>query len=57
MSAQLAPRGVSSRRPWVRLLLETVVPVVLTLLWIAAWGLGRIQEFAPHASLWFPPAG
>ena len=30
---------------------------MLTLLWIAAWGLGRIQEFAPHASLWFPPAG
>lgn len=29
----------------------------LALLWIGAWGLGRIQEYAPHASLWFPPAG
>ncbi|HYN43966.1 MAG TPA: diguanylate cyclase [Thermoanaerobaculia bacterium] len=54
---QPAVRGVSSRRPGARLLLEAVVPVVLTLRWIAAWGLGRIQEFAPHASVWFPPAG
>lgn len=29
----------------------------LAALWVAAWGVARIQEFAPHASLWFPPAG
>ncbi len=26
-------------------------------MWIGAWWLGQIQEYAPHASLWFPPAG
>ena len=29
----------------------------MALLWVAAWGLARVQEYAPHASLWFPPAG
>ncbi|MCL4808037.1 MAG: GGDEF domain-containing protein [Thermoanaerobaculia bacterium] len=36
---------------------ESLVTVALVLLWLASWTLGRIQEFAPHASLWFPPAG
>src|SRR5690606_7498061 len=29
----------------------------VTLLWLLAWYLARVQEYAPHASLWFPPAG
>lgn len=36
---------------------ESLVTVVLVLLWLASWSLGLIQEYAPHASLWFPPAG
>lgn len=36
---------------------ESLVTAALVLLWLAAWFLGRIQEYAPHASLWFPPAG
>ncbi len=35
----------------------TAATAALALLWVAAWLLGRIQEYAPHASLWFPPAG
>lgn len=31
--------------------------LLLALAWVTAWSLGRIQEYAPHASLWFPPAG
>lgn len=40
-----------------RVLRELLVTGILALLWILAWSLGRIQEYAPHASLWFPPAG
>ncbi|KAB2964170.1 MAG: sensor domain-containing diguanylate cyclase [Thermoanaerobaculia bacterium] len=29
----------------------------VTLLWLLAWYVARVQEYAPHASLWFPPAG
>ncbi|MHB1048301.1 MAG: sensor domain-containing diguanylate cyclase [Thermoanaerobaculia bacterium] len=36
---------------------EALVTTLLALAWIAAWALGSIQEYAPHASLWFPPAG
>ncbi len=36
---------------------EATASGVLALLWVGAWALGRIQEYAPHASLWFPPAG
>jgi len=36
---------------------EVVVTALLALGWVAAWALGSIQEYAPHASLWFPPAG
>lgn len=30
---------------------------VVALLWLLAWYVARVQEYAPHASLWFPPAG
>ena len=43
------------RRPSLRR--EALVTGLLALAWVAAWSLGRIQEYAPHASLWFPPAG
>ncbi len=36
---------------------EATASGVLALLWVGAWALGRILEYAPHASLWFPPAG
>ena len=36
---------------------QVLLAAGLALLWIVAWALGRIQEYAPHASLWFPPAG
>lgn len=36
---------------------EALLTTLLALVWAAAWSLGRIQEYAPHASLWFPPAG
>ncbi len=29
----------------------------VALLWLLAWYVARLQEYAPHASLWFPPAG
>ena len=29
----------------------------VALLWLLAWYVARVQEYAPHASLWFPPAG
>ncbi|KAB2969320.1 MAG: sensor domain-containing diguanylate cyclase [Thermoanaerobaculia bacterium] len=29
----------------------------VVLLWLLAWYVARLQEYAPHASLWFPPAG
>ena len=31
--------------------------VGVALLWLLLWALARIQDYAPHASLWFPPAG
>lgn len=34
-----------------------LVFLALVLLWALAWWMGRIVEYAPHASLWFPPAG
>ncbi len=36
---------------------QLIVQAAVAALWIASWRLGRIQEYAPHASLWFPPAG
>ena len=29
----------------------------VALLWLLAWYVARVQEYVPHASLWFPPAG
>ncbi|WP_129141454.1 sensor domain-containing diguanylate cyclase [Modicisalibacter coralii] len=29
----------------------------LILVWLLVWRLSTLMEFAPHASLWFPPAG
>lgn len=29
----------------------------LILVWLLVWRLSALMEFAPHASLWFPPAG
>lgn len=29
----------------------------IALLWLLAWGVAKLQEQAPHASLWFPPSG
>lgn len=31
--------------------------VVLTLAWILLWRVSALMEYAPHASIWFPPAG
>ena len=52
MLKALATRAAQSlRKSWKQHL------TTLALAWVAAWSLGRIQEYAPHASLWFPPAG
>ena len=44
-----APRAALAR--------ELALQGGIALLWLVAWGVARIQEQAPHASLWFPPAG
>ncbi|WFF40251.1 sensor domain-containing diguanylate cyclase [Salinicola endophyticus] len=31
--------------------------LLLVLAWLALWRLSALMEYAPHASLWFPPAG
>lgn len=49
--------GGSPRRAPPGLAAEAGVFASLVLLWGVAWWIGRIQEYAPHASLWFPPAG
>lgn len=30
---------------------------LLILLWVGLWRLSALMEYAPHASVWFPPAG
>ncbi len=45
-----------SRRPGARGK-AFALQALLAALWVATWGVARIQEYAPHASLWFPPAG
>lgn len=30
--------------------------VALAVAWVGLWGLGHLGEFAPHASIWYPPA-
>lgn len=32
-------------------------PLVLGGLWLVLWRLSALMEYAPHASIWFPPAG
>lgn len=51
-----AARVASALRPR-SLWRGSLVTVALVLLWLSSWFLGQIQEYAPHASLWFPPAG
>lgn len=51
------PATGPSPRPRPGLAAEAGVFAGLLLLWTLAWWVGRIQEYAPHASLWFPPAG
>lgn len=38
------------QKPWLSDLL-------LILLWMAMWRVSGLMEYAPHASIWFPPAG
>ena len=51
------PAGGTSPTRFPSLRREALVTGLLALAWVGAWSLGRIQEYAPHASLWFPPAG
>jgi diguanylate cyclase (GGDEF)-like protein len=55
MSAPASPAGATtrSRRSWRSLGFQ----LLIASLWVAASQLARIQEYAPQASLWFPPAG
>lgn len=32
-------------------------PLVLGAAWLVLWRLSALMEYAPHASIWFPPAG
>lgn len=47
-----APHGRLGR--WAR---ELALHAAVAGLWLALWLVARIQEYTPHASLWFPPAG
>lgn len=39
------------------LLISLVRMLALTLAWILLWRVSAVMEYAPHASIWFPPAG
>jgi len=39
------------------LVYRIVQAVLLGLAWLALWRLSALMEYAPHASIWFPPAG
>ncbi|NIY94042.1 sensor domain-containing diguanylate cyclase [Vibrio diazotrophicus] len=32
-------------------------PILITLAWILLWRAAALMEYAPHASIWFPPSG
>lgn len=32
-------------------------PVLITVAWILLWRAAALMEYAPHASIWFPPSG
>lgn len=36
---------------------ELAQAVLLGLAWLTLWRLSALMEYAPHASIWFPPAG
>jgi diguanylate cyclase (GGDEF)-like protein len=50
-SANQQAAGLSSVRSRTAMVL-----VMLGGLWLAIWWLSRVLEYAPHASLWYPPA-
>ncbi|CUS48501.1 MAG: putative integral membrane sensor domain [Idiomarinaceae bacterium HL-53] len=34
-----------------------IISVVVFLIWLALWSVATLMEYAPHTSIWFPPAG
>ncbi|RAS53224.1 MASE1 protein [Vibrio diazotrophicus] len=32
-------------------------PILITVAWILLWRAAALMEYAPHASIWFPPSG
>jgi len=32
-------------------------PIMITIAWIILWRAAALMEYAPHASIWFPPSG
>jgi diguanylate cyclase (GGDEF)-like protein len=46
--------AASGSRPWAR---QLALHGTIAGLWLLAYAVARIQEHAPFASLWFPPAG
>lgn len=52
----MTAKSLSGRWPDLRQL-PLLRPLFLLILWMALWRLASILEYAPHASIWFPPAG
>ncbi|WP_417760891.1 diguanylate cyclase [Shewanella sp.] len=59
-NSHLPPTSVFGHRLWLnRLLVQQPLlsDVLLLLLWLGLWRVSALMEYAPHASVWFPPAG
>jgi len=41
---------------WRELFRILPIGLLIVLAWLLLWGFGLLVEFAPHASIWFPPA-
>ncbi|WP_417359889.1 diguanylate cyclase [Gallaecimonas pentaromativorans] len=50
LGTTVAANALLLRFPWLSDLL-------LILLWMASWRIASLMEYAPHASIWFPPSG